>query len=102
MLDVFEDRVTQAWRYYHDLEDRVENLKKKINNYRENLAIIRSGEKKFGRAFFTNSQSRIDELGQVFMRNVSKVGFKTGIIGADDEIRFKRTIFRITKGNCLI
>ncbi len=73
-----------------------------MNNYRQNLAIIRSGEKKYGRAFFTNSQSRIDQLGQVFMRNVSKVGYKTGILNTKDEIRFKRTIFRITKGNCLI
>lgn len=84
MLDVFEEKVTQSWRYYHDLSDRVDNLRKKINNYRENLAIIRSGEKKFGRAFFTNSQARMDELGQVYMRNVSKVGFKTGIIDGDD------------------
>lgn len=38
----------------------MDNLKKKIDNYRENLAIIRGGEKKFGRAFFTSSQSRVD------------------------------------------
>ena len=48
------------------------------------MAIIRAGEKKFGRAFFTSSQSRIDELGSVFMKSVSKVGFRTGIINADD------------------
>lgn len=90
-----------TWRYYHDLYERMDNLKKKINNFRENLAIIRAGEKKFGRAFFTSSQSRMDELGSVFMKSSTKVAFRTGIINADDEIRFKRTIFRITKGNCL-
>lgn len=84
MLDGFEEKVTTSWNYYHDLCERMENLKKKINNYRENLAIISAGERKFGRAFFTNSQSRVDELGQVFMKSVSKVGFKTGIIDADD------------------
>ena len=36
------------------------------------------------------------------MKDVTKMSFKTGIIDAVDEIRFKRTVFRITKGNCLI
>ena len=36
------------------------------------------------------------------MKSSSKVGFKTGIINAEEEMRFKRTIFRITKGNCMI
>jgi len=36
------------------------------------------------------------------MKSSSKVGFKTGIIKAEEEMRFKRTIFRITKGNCMI
>jgi hypothetical protein len=101
MLNSMEEKVITSWKYYNDLTERVDNLKKKIDGYRENLAIIRAGEKKFGRAFFTSSQSRMDELGSVFMKSVSKVGFRTGIINADDEIRFKRTIFRITKGNCL-
>lgn len=43
----------------------------------------------------------MDELGSVFMKSSAKVAFRTGIINADEEIRFKRTIFRITKGNCL-
>lgn len=30
------------------------------------------------------------------------MSFKTGVINAIDEIRFKRTVFRITKGNCLV
>ena len=44
----------------------------------------------------------MDELGQVFLRDVTRVSFKTGILNAEDELRFKKTVFRITKGNCLI
>ena len=60
MLELFEEKVTNSWEYYNDLNTRIENLKKKLNHYRENLAIIQSGESRFGRALFTNSQSRID------------------------------------------
>ena len=64
--------------------------------------MIRGGEKEFGRGFFTNSQNRIEELGQVFLKDVTRVNFKSGVLSADDEMRFKKTVFRITKGNCLI
>ena len=60
MLELFEEKVANSWNYYNDLNTRMENLKKKLDYYRENLAIIQSGESKFGRAFFTNSQSRVD------------------------------------------
>lgn len=102
MLDDFEERVNNSWSYYADLTARMEGLNEKIFHYRENLAIIRGGEKHYGRGFFTNTQKRVDELGQVYMKDVSHVNFKTGVISAVDEIRFKRTVFRITKGNCII
>jgi hypothetical protein len=102
MLEVFEEKVANSWNYYHDLNGRIDNLKRKLDHYRENLAIIKSGETKFGRSFFTNSQSRIDELGHIFMKDVTKMSFKAGIIDGSDEMRFKRTVFRITKGNCLV
>lgn len=44
----------------------------------------------------------MNELGSVYLKTISKVGFKAGIINITEEIRFKRTIFRITKGNCLV
>lgn len=80
----------------------MENLKDKINYNRENMAIIRGAEKNYGRGFFTNSQQRIDELGQVFMKDTARVSFKTGVIDGSEELRFKKTVFRITKGNCLV
>lgn len=43
MLELFEDKIHNAWNYYNDLKSRSENLKKKIDNYRENMAIIKSG-----------------------------------------------------------
>ena len=84
MLDSFEESVNGLWNYYFDLNKRVEELTHKLNYFRENLAIIRGGEKEYGRAFFTNSQSRVDELGQLFMRDVTRVSFKTGVIDAVD------------------
>ena len=36
------------------------------------------------------------------MKDTTKVSFKTGVIDAKEEIRFKRMVFRITKGNCMI
>lgn len=80
----------------------MKNLKERIDFNRENMAIIRGGEKNYGRGFFTNSQQRIDELGQVFMKDISKVSFKSGVLDGSEEMRFKKTVFRITKGNCLI
>lgn len=32
----------------------------------------------------------------------NKVSYKVGVIQAEEELRFKRTIFRITKGNCFV
>lgn len=58
----------------------MENLREKVDFNRENMAIIRGAEKNYGRGFFTNSQQRIDELGQVFMKDTTKVSFKTGIV----------------------
>lgn len=36
------------------------------------------------------------------MKDTTKVSFKTGVINGNEEIRFKRMVFRITKGNCMI
>lgn len=32
----------------------------------------------------------------------SKINYKCGVIKLEDEIRFKKTIFRISKGNSLV
>ena len=55
--NVLNDLITEienAWSYYQDLTKRSEILGSKMQYFRDNLAIIRAGEMKFGRSFFTH------------------------------------------------
>ena len=55
--NVLNDLITEidnAWSYYQDLTKRGEVLATKMQYFRDNLAIIRAGEMKFGRSFFTH------------------------------------------------
>jgi V-type H+-transporting ATPase subunit a len=57
---------------------------------------------KFGRSFFTHREQRSSELGRGLLQAGSHMSFKCGVIGVDEELRFKKTVFRITKGNSVV
>jgi hypothetical protein len=57
MNDVVQE-IDTAWGYYQDLIKRQEILSDKMKDFRDNLAIIHSGEMKFGRSFFTHREQR--------------------------------------------
>lgn len=93
--------IDHAWAYYQDLTKRSEVLSLKMQNYRDNLAIIHAGEKMYGRSFFTHREQRSEELGRGLLHG-ARMNFKCGIINIEEELRFKKTVFRITKGNSLV
>jgi hypothetical protein len=72
-----------------------------MQSYRNNLAVIHAGEKMFGRSFFTHREQRAEELGRGVLHG-ARMNFKCGVISVDEELRFKKTVFRITKGNSLV
>lgn len=73
-----------------------------MQQYRDNVAILQGGEQQFGRSFFT-VRSRKEEVGrEVVTKGDSKISYKCGVIKLDEELRFKKTVFRITKGNSLV
>lgn len=69
--------------------DNYEHINKQKNSLFEYAAVLKNTSK-----FFENSQ--YIEIQQ----NEFKLNFITGVINKEDELRFKRMIFRISKGNC--
>jgi hypothetical protein len=72
-----------------------------MQHIRDNLALLKAGEAKFGRAIFTHSERRKEELGRE-LSNAAQISMKCGVISKEEELRFKKTVFRITKGNSLL
>jgi hypothetical protein len=55
--------VDHAWSYHEDLSKRSEVLAARLQSYRDNIAIIKAGEIRFGRDFFT-VRGRVEEMGR--------------------------------------
>lgn len=102
LLNEYINQVDSSWNYYSALSQRAEQLANKLQFYRENIAIIRAGEKAFGRSIFTRNEQRTSELGHQLLQTDVRVHFRCGVIMLEEETRFKKTIFRITKGNSLV
>ena len=45
--------IDHAWGYHQDLTKRIDVLAAKLQNYRDNIALLKAGDIRFGREFFT-------------------------------------------------
>lgn len=50
-----------------------------MHHFRDNLALLKAGEAKFGRAIFTHSERRREELGRGLAK-ASQISMKCGVI----------------------
>lgn len=70
--------VDHAWSYYDDLTKRAEILSTKLQTFRDNSAVLKAGEREFGREFFT-VRGRAEDVGSRFVEG-SKISYKCGVI----------------------
>ena len=93
--------VDHAWNYYQELLKNAEELRGKMQLYRDNLALLLAGEARFGRALFTQRDRRVRELALGLM-GASQLNYRCGVVPLAQEQSLNKTVFRITKGNSIL
>lgn len=108
--DVEQD-IDKRYTFLSEQLTNLANLQDKKNSLIENKAVLHKGSQILGQSFFqpkdyvaegaVNLHGKDYDDIKAFQMNV-KFNQIVGVISKPDEIRFKRTVFRVTKGNVWI
>ncbi|CAD8152710.1 unnamed protein product [Paramecium pentaurelia] len=107
-LDEIENDIDKKHQQLIEQSTNMENLHERRNKLIEHKSVLLKGEALLGQSFFqpanyvaegyVNLQGKeLDDI-KVLQGSV-KFNYLVGVINKEDQIRFKRIIFRITKGN---
>ncbi|CAK75560.1 unnamed protein product (macronuclear) [Paramecium tetraurelia] len=107
-LDEIENDIDKKHQQLIEQSTNMENLHERRNKLIEHKSVLLKGEALLGQSFFqpanyvaegyVNLQGK--ELDDIkILQGSVKFNYLVGVINKEDQIRFKRIIFRITKGN---
>lgn len=102
ILEQAIDEGEQETIYFNNLTKRQDGLVKRRETYRNNLAVLEAGEMKYGPEFFRHPERRSALPQGVIPEDQVEVNYLCGVINKEEELRFKKAAFLVSKGNSVL
>jgi V-type H+-transporting ATPase subunit a len=100
MLDELDSEIEKQWEYYMDLNKRLESTTLQLVNSESKMSIFKASQVTLGNNFYESLSRKAEPLRSSSRSwEVGNVSYKCGIIRKEEESRFQRLVFRMSKGN---
>lgn len=100
MLDELDTEIEKQWEYNMDLNKRLDSTTVHLVNSEGKMSVFKASQVTLGNNFYESLSRKAEPLRSSSRSwEMGNVSYKCGIIRKEEEARFQRLVFRVSRGN---